>query len=416
METSPDTLLGAPDETYYHFTQKGKYLRGADYELYLSETNRGRLDSASCVCVKVGSNVWIDFEKYERVYSGNIAMICRRIGARLKRARGVELVMSHASLTCNVNADGPRLRQLVSEFCARGDDTPPTRSVAITFEGLFLPHGSYPDKYPCYGCGTRYKSPDSRAVCKNIDVRRALLDVIAADHPTAVVRLDASAVRLSAKLDNGYSSTPLNGAIVNLSNATLTSGLRAFNECAQYVRLHGWSQLSGANVSAFHAVRAMHLIDRAGLTEVRPYHTVRVLVVDSCANVRVVVDDDNHLDTLTVVKCRDFEAVRSRGDVPSLTVRHCPKWHGAPGAATAAPFGVAACSPPNAAAPEHVAYPASHGTCAQCMVRHSGVVLMPCRHLCLCEGCGRTRRTGGAVMECPVCHERITSRINVIVP
>ncbi|KAK7362496.1 hypothetical protein VNO77_04611 [Canavalia gladiata] len=45
--------------------------------------------------------------------------------------------------------------------------------------------------------------------------------------------------------------------------------------------------------------------------------------------------------------------------------------------------------------------------CSQCGVRESIVLLLPCRHLCLCAMCGST------VHNCPLCHSGITASVHV---
>ncbi|XP_030942406.1 BOI-related E3 ubiquitin-protein ligase 1-like [Quercus lobata] len=45
--------------------------------------------------------------------------------------------------------------------------------------------------------------------------------------------------------------------------------------------------------------------------------------------------------------------------------------------------------------------------CKNCGVGESRVLLLPCRHLCLCTNCGSTLRT------CPVCHSVMTASVNV---
>lgn len=45
--------------------------------------------------------------------------------------------------------------------------------------------------------------------------------------------------------------------------------------------------------------------------------------------------------------------------------------------------------------------------CKKCGVRESIVLLLPCRHLCLCTVCGSTIR------DCPVCHSGINASVHV---
>ncbi|XP_027346637.1 BOI-related E3 ubiquitin-protein ligase 1-like [Abrus precatorius] len=45
--------------------------------------------------------------------------------------------------------------------------------------------------------------------------------------------------------------------------------------------------------------------------------------------------------------------------------------------------------------------------CSECGVRESIVLLLPCRHLCLCTMCGST------VQDCPLCHSGINASVHV---
>lgn len=45
--------------------------------------------------------------------------------------------------------------------------------------------------------------------------------------------------------------------------------------------------------------------------------------------------------------------------------------------------------------------------CRECGAQESGVLLLPCRHLCLCTTCGST------VRNCPLCHSAINASVHV---
>lgn len=47
------------------------------------------------------------------------------------------------------------------------------------------------------------------------------------------------------------------------------------------------------------------------------------------------------------------------------------------------------------------------GRCRKCGDEEAGVVVLPCRHLCLCTACGSTLHA------CPICHSRTTATIHV---
>jgi hypothetical protein len=47
--------------------------------------------------------------------------------------------------------------------------------------------------------------------------------------------------------------------------------------------------------------------------------------------------------------------------------------------------------------------------CTICLDKNRSVVLMPCRHLCLCEACAGLRQ----LRDCPICRQRITCKIVV---
>ena len=48
-------------------------------------------------------------------------------------------------------------------------------------------------------------------------------------------------------------------------------------------------------------------------------------------------------------------------------------------------------------------------TCVICKEHTKSVLLMPCRHLCCCDECGHL----DVLIQCPLCREPITERINV---
>lgn len=48
--------------------------------------------------------------------------------------------------------------------------------------------------------------------------------------------------------------------------------------------------------------------------------------------------------------------------------------------------------------------------CVVCLDRTKNVVLLPCRHMCLCDACGVP---SNAITHCPLCRVRILSRISV---
>ena len=47
--------------------------------------------------------------------------------------------------------------------------------------------------------------------------------------------------------------------------------------------------------------------------------------------------------------------------------------------------------------------------CVICCDLPKAVVLMPCRHLCLCEPCSKNKK----VKQCPICRKQISDRISV---
>ena len=47
--------------------------------------------------------------------------------------------------------------------------------------------------------------------------------------------------------------------------------------------------------------------------------------------------------------------------------------------------------------------------CVICTVEHKSVLLMPCRHLCLCKICSKREE----VTHCPLCRGEIEDRIDV---
>jgi len=48
-------------------------------------------------------------------------------------------------------------------------------------------------------------------------------------------------------------------------------------------------------------------------------------------------------------------------------------------------------------------------SCVVCQVENKTVLLMPCRHLCVCKNCSKNHQ----LILCPLCRERITERIDV---
>ncbi len=48
-------------------------------------------------------------------------------------------------------------------------------------------------------------------------------------------------------------------------------------------------------------------------------------------------------------------------------------------------------------------------SCVVCQVQNKTVLLMPCRHLCVCKDCSKNHQ----LILCPLCRERITERIDV---
>lgn len=48
-------------------------------------------------------------------------------------------------------------------------------------------------------------------------------------------------------------------------------------------------------------------------------------------------------------------------------------------------------------------------TCIICLENEKSVVLMPCRHMCLCETCGAMDR----ITQCPLCRKNIIHKISV---
>jgi RING finger protein 26 len=53
----------------------------------------------------------------------------------------------------------------------------------------------------------------------------------------------------------------------------------------------------------------------------------------------------------------------------------------------------------------------SQRMCVVCQEREKTVVLMPCRHLCLCDVCGDA--ASSQVKACPLCRRQIVNKINV---
>jgi hypothetical protein len=50
-------------------------------------------------------------------------------------------------------------------------------------------------------------------------------------------------------------------------------------------------------------------------------------------------------------------------------------------------------------------------SCCVCLSSNKSVLLLPCKHLCLCDDCGITRKP--AIEYCPICRLRITNRMKV---
>mmetsp|Transcript_20806 Transcript_20806/g.43465 ORF Transcript_20806/g.43465 Transcript_20806/m.43465 type:complete len:97 (+) Transcript_20806:72-362(+) len=51
----------------------------------------------------------------------------------------------------------------------------------------------------------------------------------------------------------------------------------------------------------------------------------------------------------------------------------------------------------------------SEKLCCVCMEKERQVLLMPCRHLCVCRGCSEDAR----LLDCPICRSDISERMVV---
>jgi RING finger protein 26 len=47
--------------------------------------------------------------------------------------------------------------------------------------------------------------------------------------------------------------------------------------------------------------------------------------------------------------------------------------------------------------------------CVICQEKEKGVVLLPCRHMCLCDACAKHDE----LKQCPLCREKILHKISV---
>jgi hypothetical protein len=57
----------------------------------------------------------------------------------------------------------------------------------------------------------------------------------------------------------------------------------------------------------------------------------------------------------------------------------------------------------------------ANNICVVCMERPKCMVLLPCRHMCLCETCGQLTGHGGTLKQCPMCREEIAMCLKVFV-
>lgn len=71
-------------------------------------------------------------------------------------------------------------------------------------------------------------------------------------------------------------------------------------------------------------------------------------------------------------------------------------------------------SPAQDAESAHVdPYRVGPAACRSCREAPPSVVVLPCRHLCLCPECNSTTAGGGAAQSCPVCHCATTGSLHV---
>ena len=57
--------------------------------------------------------------------------------------------------------------------------------------------------------------------------------------------------------------------------------------------------------------------------------------------------------------------------------------------------------------------PPVHGECAVCVLERAIVVLLPCRHVCLCSVCARM--INSSITRCLMCNRAITTHLEVYV-